>query len=322
MRAPSNLKIWLFCVALTLGLIATVLINASLKNAVETASGGKLRAVVVAKRLIQAGDRISEKDIHVIRVPEQHVSSRAVYANQKYLLNNKICALATKKGEILTWDAMAQTPLSALSDQLGVMERAVTLRVDEHNSFNNLIKPGDRIDIMRLAQEPRRDGTMGVALSMLMQNVPVIAVDSQISRTLALSPESKDMVNAVRTITVKVSPDEAASLAFAQAEGQITFSLRNPHDVFSAQVPDFSGTKSTLEIASKENEPAIQMTIVQSTPESVVPEAALLTPLHNDWAHSLEPAEAVMQLEVAPPLERVGPVAFEQRLQQFAKIEE
>lgn len=338
MRAPSNLQVWLFSTALILGLIATVLINASLKNAVETASGGHLKPVVVAKRLLEPGARISDKDIEVKRIPSQHVPSRAVPANQQFLIANKLSSLPTQKGDILTWDAISQTPLSALSDQLGVMERAVTLNVDNQNSFNGLIKPGDRVDIMRLYDDLQSDESAQMKLDMLLENIVILAVNNQISRTLALSPEA-DLTDVVHTITVKVSPQEAAALAFAQAEGRIAFALRNPSDVFSSDVNEISGPKpqqvtwnqatpqpstqevSTQDIASSATDeviPSIEnYADAQPEPQLIAaPEPATTITMLNEEAGDITPF-----LELEPELAHIPAQAnFDVRIQSFTQI--
>jgi pilus assembly protein CpaB len=96
-------------------------------------------------------------------------------------------------------------------------ERAITIPVNTVSGLSGMIKPNDRVDIV---------GTFSVGSKIitriLNQNVTVIAVGSRFGNN---SEENYG------SVTLKVSPEEAEILTFAERHGDLRLLLRNRRDL-------------------------------------------------------------------------------------------
>lgn len=200
--------------------------------------GTQLVSVIFASNKIDQGDLIEADDIEIKQMPAQYVHVRTVPAHLKHMVIGRMSATALKKGEPLLWDAVYMDDTDSLSDKLGLAERAVTLPVDELNSFNGLVNPGDRVDIMAIMHASKLGEE--ATLTPLLQNISVLAVNDRTTRRSSRMNEvlpKQGSYNTAQTITVKVSPNDAALLAYAQTQGRIVVSLRNPDDIFVSNIP-------------------------------------------------------------------------------------
>jgi pilus assembly protein CpaB len=116
--------------------------------------------------------------------------------------------------------------------------RALTFPVDDEASISGMLAPGDRIDIFFTTTS----GNENVTLPLLL-NVPVIATGI---RTLANAAwlDDKRQSGHYNTITVSVTPQNAAKITLAQDAGKITITLRQPADDRPMQIARI--TKHTL----------------------------------------------------------------------------
>jgi pilus assembly protein CpaB len=107
--------------------------------------------------------------------------------------------------------------------------RAVSLRVNEDSSVANLIRPGDRVDVLvvsnaRTAPAAGRVFPPAQAVTIL-QNIPVLAV----GRATVVAGSNNANV-AARTIALAVTPRQAAMVALIPAVGNEYLSLRPADD--------------------------------------------------------------------------------------------
>ncbi len=107
--------------------------------------------------------------------------------------------------------------------------RAVALRVNEDSSVANLIRPGDRVDVLvvsnsRAAPAAGRVFPPAQAVTIL-QNIPVLAV----GRATVVAGSNNANV-AARTIALAVTPRQAAMVALIPAVGNEYLSLRPADD--------------------------------------------------------------------------------------------
>lgn len=107
--------------------------------------------------------------------------------------------------------------------------RAVTISVNAISGIANMVRPGNRVDIVmnysderpkENAQDP--EDTESVPTSRLfLQDVPVLAVGSVLSR---------DGSAEYATITLQVTPEDAVKISFAEYTASIRLILRSPLD--------------------------------------------------------------------------------------------
>ena len=96
--------------------------------------------------------------------------------------------------------------------------RAFAIRVDVASGVSGFLRPGDVVDVYwtgeRLDQEVTR---------LVETRVPIIAVDQT-------ADADRAETSVARTVTVQATPVQVASLAQAQATGNLTLSLVGAHD--------------------------------------------------------------------------------------------
>ncbi len=220
--------------AILLACLAFIGIRGYVDKRINDLAGGPPTPILVAKGPILPGAELNPNDFEVKLLPKKYAHKRAVPAYLKDSLDKNASILALEKGETLLWDHLAQGKKSPLSDYLGLTERAISIPVDACASLQNMLQVGDRIDIMTLLQP--QDLEEEAALKVIVQNALILAIDQNPTRpkhkTTSLVKESKAPLLAPQILTVRVSPTEAAILAYAQTQGKLFTALRNRKDVF------------------------------------------------------------------------------------------
>lgn len=115
------------------------------------------------------------------------------------------------------------------------------------------IMPGNKVDVL-LTMEGRRGGTTIT----LLQNLEILAVDQRID---APSDYRVDP-NQLRSVTLLVTPDQAAKLGLAQNKGALHLSLRNLKD---DQPADTSPARQA-ELEGSREEPSVQAIVEAPKP--------------------------------------------------------
>jgi pilus assembly protein CpaB len=89
------------------------------------------------------------------------------------------------------------------------------------------ILPGSKVDVLlTIKSNGPDDGTGGTVTTTLLQNMEILAVDQRVEAAAA----SKLDVKELRSVTLLVSPEQAAKLDMGQNAGMLHLALRNPED--------------------------------------------------------------------------------------------
>ena len=104
--------------------------------------------------------------------------------------------------------------------------RAVTLSVNQITGVANMIKPGNRVDLVMTYTEEKpassgEEPEQVPAARLLLQNLEVLAVGSILSR---------DGSTEYATLTLEVTPEEAVEIGLAEANAGLRFILRSSLD--------------------------------------------------------------------------------------------
>jgi pilus assembly protein CpaB len=193
--------------------------------------------VVVARSDLRAGVFLSGDTVALREVPRTFLHSDAILADSWSEVSGRVLAQPVKSGEPVLRSHLAQEVGAGFSAQLAEGMRALTFPVDDEASIAGMLAPGDRIDIFFTTSA----GNESVTLPMLL-NVPVIATGVRTAINAAyLADRASSQFN---TITVSVSPEDAAKITLAQDAGKITITLRQPGDDAGIQIARV--TKQTL----------------------------------------------------------------------------
>ncbi|WP_297526564.1 Flp pilus assembly protein CpaB [Thiohalobacter sp.] len=236
----KNLKLLL--IALGLGALAALLSFLYLK-----AREAELRAqltpheemveVVVASRDLVKGDKLNASNLAVRSVPAKYVDDNAVRPSQFEEIDGQVLNQNLASGRPLMRSYVAREFPLDFSDTIPLKRRAMTIQVDEVNSVSGFVRPGDRIDLFALlppgAVDEKDDSHQVMPL---LENVEVLATGRDAARDyeekvrllrggVAAQPD-----DSYTTLTLNVTPREAAVLATAREKGDLLAVLRNRKD--------------------------------------------------------------------------------------------
>jgi pilus assembly protein CpaB len=104
-------------------------------------------------------------------------------------------------------------------------KRAFTIQTPHVSSgVAGFILPGSRVDVLLTVNANEAHG--GALTVTLLQNMEILAVDQRVD----IPSENKVDVKELRSVTLLVTPDEAAKLDLGQSKGTLHLTLRNPDD--------------------------------------------------------------------------------------------
>jgi pilus assembly protein CpaB len=187
-------------------------------------------SVVVASKNMGAGSFLSAETVSLRDVPRAFLHSDAILADSWNDAAGRVLAQPLKSGEPVLRSHLAQDAGAGFSSQLAEGMRALTFPVDEEASIAGMLSPGDRIDIF-FTTSTNNDS---VTLPMLV-NVPVIATGVRTATNAGYLADARGS-GQFNTITVSVSPEDAAKITLAQDAGKITVALRQSGDEATIQL--------------------------------------------------------------------------------------
>jgi pilus assembly protein CpaB len=166
---------------------------------------------------------LSSRTVALREVPKTFLHTEAVGAERWSDVAGRVLSRAVRGGETVLSSHLAQGAGAGFSAQLPAGMRALTFPVNEEASIAGMLAPGDRIDILFTTTAANESVTVPLLFS-----IPVIATGL---RTQANENSLPDKLQGpFRTITVSVTPTDAAKITLAQEAGRITVALRQPQD--------------------------------------------------------------------------------------------
>jgi pilus assembly protein CpaB len=217
-------KTWLLLgVALFIGLLAALAARAYLSTqmaAIEARSKSKTVNLVVAKRELKRGEKITADSVAVRAVPVDFSHSSAVTPETFSRIEGQTLAYPVRAGEMILWSLAEGKKAPTFSARVEVGHRAMTVPVDEINSISGLLEPGDVIDLMVTIDQKGKKTTLP-----LLQNVQVMATGQR-----SVDGQKEGERKQYSTVTIDATPLQARNIIVARDAGKITALLRNPED--------------------------------------------------------------------------------------------
>jgi len=221
MAKVSNKK--LLVVALVLSLLTATLVYQYLNGVSETTVQQGV-SVIVAKVDIAPKTKITAEMVSEVKVPAEYLQPGAVTS-----LDKVVGSLVRE--QIVSGEQVNERRLIREGKAVGFTgiiprdKRAVTVAVTDVTGVAGFVKAGDYIDVIVTF-----DATMaGDNVShVLMQNILVLATnhDSEIGVPDTSAKDSTKELSKTGTVTMAVTPDEAAKLTLAEEKGKIRLALR------------------------------------------------------------------------------------------------
>ena len=240
----ANKPLRLLLIAIGLAVLAAFLAMKYLELREAELQRAYLRAdettvkVIVPKGDLKPGTIISGNTVAARNVPSIYVHNTAIRPGEFNQVKGRRVIASVKKGTPLLWDHVAGSKRHDFSDVLGEGRRAITVQVDQINSINGMIEPGNEIDLFVTMDAKYVGGKDGDAIFPIIQKVQVLATGRR------LEPKVQATMNVAygrrreasfNTVTIDVSPKEAALVLAAQSSGTLSALLRNREDISVAK---------------------------------------------------------------------------------------
>lgn len=188
--------------------------------------------VVVAAADVLRGTTVDANMLKTAKWPKDMVPPGAVTSVADAVARTALFPLT--KDELLL-----NTKLAGLNAGRGMASlipkgmRAIAIQtLNVSSGVAGFILPGNRVDVLLTVSVAGTDDLAGGGTTTtLLQNVEILAIDSRIDAPADNRVDPKEL----RSVTLAVSPDDAAKLNLGQNKGTLHLSLRNPEDDLTAE---------------------------------------------------------------------------------------
>jgi len=207
--------------------------------AAAQAQAPELVDVVVAKRPMKYGERLTREDLQTIKWPKDSLPSGVFHmvaapadapadAPAVFAANEARPRAALRSFEpfepILASKVTAPGVDAGITSNLTPGKRALAIKVDVTTGVSGFLRPGDRVDVYWTGNAQGKEVT-----KLIQPGVRLIAIDQN-----ADADRSEETLIA-RTVTVEATAQEVAALAQAQSTGRLTLSLVGSEDTTTSE---------------------------------------------------------------------------------------
>ncbi len=223
MRAKSVL---LLMVALGCGLVASIGITQVManRNAAVPANEGDTKQIFVAMTDIATGDRINAEMLKLEEWPKDKVPEGALSDPEQ--VEGRRPKTKLWQGEVILENKLlTDGMLPGAAEEIPLGYRVVSVTVNEESGISDLIRPGDRVDVLLFTREC--PGTFcETSVRTIFQDIKVFAVNDVFNLE---ETEGKTSIKA-RTVSLLVTPQQIEKFTLASELGEIRLTLRSHED--------------------------------------------------------------------------------------------
>ena len=191
---------------------------------------------------LRAGTLLKAEDLATQDSPEALPGAQNDTAANRASLTGAMLRRTLATGEtLLAADVMRPGDHGFLAAVLSPDMRAATVAVDNVSGSAGLIWPGDRVDLIltQALDDPALPPARRVAAETILADLRVIAIDQLLARGVAPAND----VGAGRTVTLEVTPAQAARIAVATRLGRLSLAVRSAE--ISAPAPEAEPMRTT-----------------------------------------------------------------------------
>lgn len=210
--------------AVLCGLIGVMLITRYLSKV--QAFTKNLSNVVVAKKEIQLGEKITAEHLAVTAIPNGS-TPEGVFRKMSDVVG-RVAITSIGVRETITAMKLAPEGVGAgLSAVIPDGYRAMTVKVDDVVGVSGFIMPGSFVDVVAIIVPPSQQGGDGrnPISKIVLQSIKVLASGPKID-----SPADQREPTSVKAVTLQVTPEQAEKLVLAANEGKLQLVMRNYGD--------------------------------------------------------------------------------------------
>jgi pilus assembly protein CpaB len=208
--------------AVVFGLLAAVSVSRYLSDA--QASSRNMNNVVVAKVDIPLGTKIDAEQLSVVSFPSNAIPEGTFSDAQKLVGRVAVVGVAARE-PVTDFKLAPEGSTGGLSAVIPAGYRAMTVKVDDVIGVAGFLLPGTMVDVLTVIEQPGQMSSGNPISKIVLQNVKVLASGQNLDK-----PKDEREADAVKAVTLQVTPDQAEKLALASTEGKLRLVLRNMID--------------------------------------------------------------------------------------------
>ncbi len=215
----------LLALALGCGLVASLGINQVMSQGTPVAAPkGDSEAIFVALKDININDQITPDMVKLEQWPKDKIPQDALRKLED--VKDRRAKQRLFKDEPLVDRKLhpAGEAGARPTDHIPNGYRVAAVKVEASTTGGNLVKPGDRVDLILHVQKNLSANIAETSALTFLQDVKVFAVNSTIK-----DEEGGGAISA-RTVSLLLKPDEVEKVTLAANMGRIALSLRPPQD--------------------------------------------------------------------------------------------
>jgi len=203
-----------------------VLLTVYVRQFQREATGGDPIGLLAMRRDVAAGVPLTDQMLVVRTLPENYLEDRQILASDLSKVLGVRASIGLTANQTLLWTDLATTPhdRGSFSSRIPKGMRAMSIAALGRRAFSNLMRPGDRVDLLLTKVKPGLEEK--VVTLPLLQNLLVLAVGSSFGAT-----DEELSAGGSNSIAVLVTLDQASLLAQARRDGTLSLVLRNGDDL-------------------------------------------------------------------------------------------
>ncbi|MDT7806889.1 MAG: pilus assembly protein CpaB [Acidobacteriota bacterium] len=215
--------------AAAFGLVAAVSVSRYLSDA--QANTRNMNNVVVAKVDIPLGTKIEAEQLSTAQFPSNAIPEGTFDKAEKLVGRVAVVNVAARE-PVTDFKLAPEGSAGGLSAVIPEGYRAMTVKVDDVIGVAGFLQPGTMVDVLTVIDPPGNMASGNPISKIVLQNVKVLASGQNLDK-----PKNDREADAVKAVTLQVTPGQAEKLALASTEGKLRLVLRNMIDQDDEQTP-------------------------------------------------------------------------------------
>lgn len=185
-------------------------------------AGQELVKVIVAKRDLVVGDKISKSTVAIRSMPRKFIHSDYIPPSGFNLIQGSQVISPLSKGDAMLKSHVSKGSYYGFASLLEEGQRAVTISVTSLDTISGFLAPGNSIDLLVTLEDGLKERTVP-----LLTNVKVIATGEKVDERVV----SKGNNSHYSEITLGLSLTDAARVVHAETVGTLRVLMRGAEDL-------------------------------------------------------------------------------------------
>jgi len=225
-------------IAVVLALGTGLLLFNYLGTVAHTAQAVPVRSIVVAAHDIPPRTVITQEMLTVVDRPQDSVDSDA--STSLGAVVGQVAFIDIPAGSALSSSKIGRLATGGLTMRVPVGQRAISIALDPVKGVADLVRPGDRVDVIAVTQT--RGSNEAPRAATILRDKVVLAMGSTMDASGAgagtATTSGSAAESTVQTATLSVLPHEAKVLALADLNATLRLALRSPREPNRSQPDD------------------------------------------------------------------------------------